>query len=193
MALTVRNGSNIEFTPEDGGCVTNVSSHIVLLESPTINDLKALWIEFDAELRAHMAAIFKMRSEEVVQKFGRLKLQTRTENKRGNQLYGFITRNDIPRLIQLQTTSVVEALIEMGKLPRLTVKGRARRNNVNGEGPVSETIEGLELSERYDLIERLVAGDLDRLLLLIQACATGWSALDPRIQIGASNNWILQT
>lgn len=167
--------SNVSFSDQDGGSITNCSGDIVLRRLPSKFELVALFREFDRTFRENLFALFSMKCSEVDRRFGNLGLARWKSDVRSDRLFGLLRESAGRFMMNMANGPLIAALDDMN------ARGQPRRR-MPSQGPTAaQLVERKSYDEQVELVRRLVGGDLDSLLRLDQASLLGWKSLEARV------------
>lgn len=178
----------LETHDNEPGVALNTSELTTLLRVPTLQELKILWRNCEAELRQATLELFLMTNREARDRYGLLGRGPESYLE-GEDLWGLsalVTHH--PKGFQrISTAAAVRALADAGLLSA-TVRGVPRRRLRTGQGGLAKHIQNLARPDQEAFLRRLLAdaGSLDEALLVNQACDVGTQRLNDLLQASTS-------
>jgi hypothetical protein len=159
------------------------TSALVGLKELSLPKLRALWEDFKVELRQALCDVLGKTPSEFAEWHvvnDRYDLSRRVINEWSCVGFKRITAEG-PKLHYLRQPAVIEALLNLGLIPRTDAHGKPRRNMIRGEGGVPAFCQRLPLDQ-----QRLVLGEvfasaaksLDDILFISQTSIVSTQAVD---------------
>ena len=174
MIIEFVDDENTASSTDDGGCITNVSSQIVVRRLPSRSELVELFADFEAVFRQALYDLWAMPCGEVESKYGALNFNR-----------GLDGRDAIPYAFIAHPTKSQFYLIESGAVRKALAGNRdgkpVRRLWVNGLTP-KELIAQMSRDDQLRLVKRLSDGNMDETISLGQTCVVGWASLAARVK-----------
>lgn len=178
MLLIERDDSNVVVSDEDGGCVTNVSEHMVLLRLPSLRELRGCWHDFRHIMADRLFRLLSTPYGELCSTFGSLDLNIGNIAAREALLYGLLTKGDeeAPKYHLLRAAAVASSMADLGKAPQFTPHGKPRKRLLRGDGPMAKVVATLGHEDQKRLLRNLVDRyDVDEYLRLNQTSRAGFA------------------
>lgn len=178
MKLELRNELNLDASDQEPGSYFNVGKQPVLLRVPDIEELRALWDEFDRELRSSLKELLLMPYGQVVERLGKLGFRGAEAEKRSDVLFGLLTSGNPAKSSHFRKSAMAEAAIALQLIPDRTPHGKARKRVTRGEGSIEEYALSMSKDQQRSLIEAIVdMDDIDGWLAVTQGSQVGWGDL----------------
>ncbi|KQY03700.1 hypothetical protein ASE23_12955 [Rhizobium sp. Root73] len=173
MIIEFVDDENTVSSAEDGGCITNVSSQIVLRRLPSCSELVELFADFEAVFRQALYDLWAMPCGEIEAKYGAMNFNQGVEG-----------RDAIPYAFIAHPMKSQFYLIESGAVRRALAGNRdgkpVRRLSAKGLTP-KEMIAQMSRDDQLRIVKRLSDGNLDETISLGQTCVVGWASLAARV------------
>jgi hypothetical protein len=178
----------VKFVEEDGGCVVNVSDHVVLLDPPDAINLAALWREFESSLRQQLRALLSMKYGEAVRKYPGLGFVVKHADERRDVPLAFIRNGMDRKLTVLKDPALVKALVKLELISPMTPHGKLRQRFPRLRGGMGEMLSRLDYPLQVAVIEQVLEMDLDDVLYFGQRDCLGMRSLH---ELVASNRPVI--
>lgn len=182
MKLQFRNDQNLMGSAKELGSYFNATDQMVLLRLPEAAELRALWEDFDREVRAQVFGLAVQTLGDVVGKLGSLKFRSGTLEAEANTLFGMLLSNE-NNLAHFKKRAVLEAVMALDLVPDLKGDGKVRKRLPRGDGAVIPLVRNMTKLQQRSVIDTIVHQheDLDAWMPVRPGMSVGWLGLKARV------------